>query len=182
LLHLTFSQSWLPENEPAFHPGVVHIELGDGILRFQADLNQPKVGTSAIAHQQRLWELGDVVELFVQKVGATDYYEYQIAPNGFTLALHYPDQAAVAAVRRGERKMEEYLSAAPLSSAHASETSTGWNASITFPVMGQPEDLFRVSCGRYEYGTGVIPIISSTSPHPVRDFHRPQEWQEMMLL
>jgi hypothetical protein len=181
LLHLTFSQSWLPENEPTFHPGVVQIELGDGTLRFQADLKQPKVGTKATAHQQRLWELGDVVELFVQQVDEVGYYEYQIAPNGMMLALHYPDQNAVAAVRRGERKIEEYLSAPPLS-AHASETSTGWNASITIPVMGQQGDLIRVSCGRYEYGTGVIPIISSTSPHPVRDFHRAQEWREMILL
>jgi hypothetical protein len=37
-----------------------------------------------------------------------------------------------------------------------------------------------VSCCRYDAGAERPPVISSTSPHPVRDFHRPQDWREFI--
>lgn len=172
-MHLSFTQSWLQKPEALFHPGTVEVTLLKDSLLFHSTLIQKKAGTSATAHQQRLWELGDVVELFLQQIGAEDYYEYQIAPNGLMLALHYPDHNAVTAVRSGERHMEDFLADLP-NDGTASTAADGWCASLTVPVTGKR---FRFNCGRYDYCEGSTPVISSTSPLTKRDFHRVQEWK-----
>ena len=133
--------------------------------------------TTATSHGQRLWELGDVVELFIQKDGESSYREYQVAPNGFTLSLHYPDITSVADVRSGKRRMEEFLSG-EIPAVKVTETGEGWQVLMSVPLPASPGERFRVSCCRYDAGgAGSPPVISSTSPHPVRDFHRPQDWR-----
>ncbi len=180
-MHLTFSQSWLAEQEPLFRPGTAQFSWSRGSLHLLADLVDDEVFSTATAHQQRLWEHGDVIELFFQHEGNNDYFEYQIAPNGFTLALHYPALSSVMEMRRGERLLEEFLSELPTESG-AILTELGWQAKLSIPLEGRAGDTIRVSCSRYDYGTGRLPVLSSTSPHPVRDFHRPQDWRNMVLL
>ena len=167
-----FSQPWLSEPEPDFHSGSVEIRQEGGILHLQTDFSQSLIQTKATAHQQRLWELGDVLEFFVQRVGDDDYYEYQIAPNGMMMALHYPNRHAVSAVRKGECQMEEYLCDLPLEGS-AIVTPAGWHASLTIPAPGEQ---FRVNCGRYDCSSGPTPVVSCTAPLTKRDFHRTEEW------
>lgn len=171
-LPFSFAQPWLTEPEPGFHPGSVEITRNTASLHLRAELSQPLVSTKATASQQRLWELGDVLEFFVQQIGSDDYYEYQIAPNGMMLALHYPDQKAVSAVRNGERQMEEYLCDLPLK-GKAIVAPDGWSASLSVPASGEQ---FRVNCGRYDYSLGSAPVVSSIAPLSKRDFHRLEEW------
>jgi hypothetical protein len=171
-LFFSFAQSWLPEPEPGFHPGSVELTRSTEFLHLHAELKQPFVTTRATANQQRLWELGDVLELFVQRIGAQDYREYQIAPNGIMLALHYPNQAAVSAVRNGERQMEEYLCDFPIEGS-AIVTPDGWNATLCIPVSDTP---LRINCGRYDCSFASAPVVSSTAPLNKRDFHRLEEW------
>lgn len=176
-LHLPLTQSWLPEAEPGFLPGTVNFSWANGQLLLCADLVDEEVITAATAHGERLWELGDVVELFVQRVGEESYSEYQVAPNGCTLALRYPDLSGVAAVRSGKRSMEEFLSG-KIPEVSVTLTEAGWKVSLAVPLPASPGDLFRVSCCRYDHLPEGSPVISSTSDHPVRDFHRPQDWRE----
>jgi hypothetical protein len=180
-MELQLLQSWLPTPEAGFLPGTADFIWKAGVLDLKVDLIDEEVITTATANQQRLWDHGDVVELFVQRVGESGYREYQIAPNGFTLALYYPDISCVVAVRSGELRMEDFLSDAPLQSS-ATKTMAGWKASLSVPLHGTPVEKARVSCCRYDAALGRSPIISSTSPHPVRDFHRPQDWREMILM
>lgn len=173
-----FSQSWLPSPEENFRPGTARISWESGLLQLNAELTDVEVITTATSHQQRLWEHGDVVELFVRSVGARDYFEYQIAPNGFTLSVHYPDISYVSAVRGGYLQMEDFITSAPLE-AKAMKTKGGWNVLLTVPIPAHFGDRIAVSCCRYDAGVGRGPVISSTSPHTVCDFHRPQEWREI---
>ena len=179
-LSLTLTQSWLPEPEIGFLPGTASVWWEDGELHLRADLTDESVSTSATAHGQKLWELGDVVELFLQRGGESGYREYQVAPNGFTLALHYPDITCVKAVRSGSRHMEEFLTDG-IPGAKVTKSVQGWSVSLTVPLHASPGELFRVSCCRYDQIPGGPPVISSTSPHPVRDFHRPQDWAELRV-
>ena len=180
MMELPLTQFWLPEIEPGFQPGQAKFLWKDGILEVTANLNDCNVHTTATSHGQRLWEHGDVAELFVQRIGDESYREYQISPNGFTLALAYPDLGGVAGVRSGSHKVEDFFAEAPFR-AFAELTPTGWTACFSIPVEGFPGERIRVSCCRYDVAEGRPPIISSTSPHPVRDFHRPQEWREFVL-
>jgi hypothetical protein len=174
-MNLSLTQSWLTQPEDGFQPGVARIAWEDGVLVVSLDLTDREVMTTASAHQQRLWEYGDVAELFIQKVGELSYDEYQITPNGFTLALHYPDLSGVASIRDGTRIIDDFFSEKPFS-ATAEKTFSGWIARFMIPLPHGPGGCFRISCCRYDACIGRTPIISSTSPHPKRDFHRPQEW------
>jgi hypothetical protein len=174
-MELILSQSWLPEPEEGFQPGTASITWKNGTLSVSIDLTDDEVMTTASAHQQKLWEHGDVAELFVQRVGEIGYDEYQISPNGFSLGLHYPNISGVAAVRSGERKIDEFFSKTSFI-ATAVKTDSGWRADFTITLPCSPTDRILISCCRYDAAKGRSAIISSTSPHPVRDFHRPQEW------
>jgi len=179
LPRLSLSQSWLPEPEKGFQPGFAEVSWRQGFLHLRAEMTDKEVITTASSHGERLWEHGDVLELFVQRFGDTGYREYQIAPNGFTLALRYPDISCVESVRSGERRMEEFLTG-EIPKAEVSLTKEGWIVSLSIPLPASPGERFRLSCCRYDAGTGHPPVISSTSPHPVRDFHRPQDWREFV--
>jgi len=181
-MELPILQNWLPTTEPGFQPGTANFSWKEGVLDLKVDLIDEEVITTATANQQRLWEHGDVVELFVQRIGESGYREYQVSPNGFTLALSYPDLLGVAAVRSGERPIDEFFVQDSSIMATAEFTETGWVARFSIPLAGVTGERIRVSCCRYDAGTGRASIISSTSPHPVRDFHRPQDWREMILM
>lgn len=178
-MELPLLQSWLPAPEPGFLPGMARFSWADGVLRLEAKFTGHANKSRATAHGQRLWELGDVAELFVQKVGEESYHEYQVSPNGFTLALHYLDLTGVAEVRSGSRTLEDFLSG-EIPSVESTTTADGWSVSLEVPLPSSPGERFRVSCCRYAYPKENSVIISSTSPHPVRDFHRPQDWREFV--
>lgn len=135
--------------------------------------------SEATGHGQRLWEQGDVVELFLQREGESRYREYQVAPNGTSLSLLYPDLTSVADVRAGMRRMEEFLTG-EIPRMEISTGEWGWSIRMAVPLHAATGGEFRVSCCRYERREGLPPVISSTSSHPVRDFHRPQDWREFI--
>lgn len=177
-LTLPLLQSWRIEPEVSFHPAWAHFHWREGALLLEAELKQPVPPvTMATQDHQRLWKLGDVVELFVQREGEVSYREYQVAPNGMMLSLLYPDASAVASVRSGSQSLEAYFSD-QTSNPSVAISPGGWSVRLRIPLPAEPGECVRVSCCRYDYSTGGAPIISSTSPHPVRDFHRPGDWRE----
>lgn len=175
-MELPLTQTWLLKQEEEFRPGVAMFSYSEGKLHLKAELIDEEVYSTATAHGQKLWEHGDVLELFIQKEGEQGYREYQVAPNGFTLALHYPDISCVEAVRNKKRHMEEFLTK-EIPAATITMTPDGWQVLVSISLPASPGERFRVSCCRYDAGNGRQAIISSTSPHPVRDFHRPQDWR-----
>ncbi|NBZ96767.1 MAG: hypothetical protein EBR40_10150 [Proteobacteria bacterium] len=178
-MELPLLQSWLPAPEPGFLPSMARFSWADGVLRLEAKFTGHAPTSRATAHGQRLWELGDVAELFVQKVGEESYREYQVSPNGFTMALQYPDLTGVAEVRSGLRTLADFLSG-EIHSVECTTTADGWSVSLEVPLPASPSERFRVSCCRYAYPMERSATISSTSLHPVRDFHRPQDWREFV--
>lgn len=181
LPRLSLTQSWLLKPEEGFQPAYADVSWQEGVLHLRVEVTDKEVFTTASSHGERLWEHGDVIELFFQRFGESSYREYQVSPNGFTLALHYPDISCVASVRRGERPMQEFL-VREIPKTEVSPTEEGWILSLSIPLPAAPGERLRVSCCRYDAGPGRPPVISSTSPHPVRDFHRPQDWREMLLM
>jgi len=180
-MQLPLRQSWLTKPEAGFLPGMATFAWKEGMLELLVDLIDEEVITTATAHSQRLWEHGDVMELFIQRAGEDGYHEYQVAPNGFTLSLHYPNGTCVTAVRRGESGMEEFLMD-EIPMAEVSMNAEGWSVFLRIPLAARPGEKFLVSCCRYDAGNGRPTIISSTSPHPTRDFHRRQDWKEFVPL
>lgn len=106
------------------------------------------------------------------------YYEFHVTPSNSVLQLRFDGE--------GEAKsLEEHLVAEPLFNSETSLTPDGWSVSARIPLDGlfpttHPEWLF--SFGRYDYTPGQPkPVISSTSPHTVCNFHRRKEWRRVRL-
>jgi len=93
-------QAWRAEPEPGFQPGTVRAGWRGRALYVFAELTGARATTSASRSNERLWELGDVLEIFLRPDGQKAYSEFQIAPNNLQLQLRYAGAEALAQGRR----------------------------------------------------------------------------------
>jgi len=177
----TFAQPWLTQTEVGFQPDEVKIAALSHDLLVWADLKAPSREHTATRDHTRLWEQGDVFEIFLQAVGEPGYFEYHLAPNGHILQLAFPQRWD----RSGD--ITPFINPQPRLRSRISLDPSGWRV---FAVVPLPEGntfstprhgRWRVSFGRYHYRSDGHAVISGTSPHPVPDFHRPAEWSEFTL-
>lgn len=190
---LVFAQTWLAIPHPKFQPGIVRLGVYDDAVWVWAQLQDRAMVTISEPLQQPVFLGGDVFEVFVQVHGSADYQELHVSPANQRLQLHYSDTVSVSEVRaRFAANDPDPLAIArveyPLfeSWTWIDSNRTRWSVLMRIPLTslipsGSP-DALRISCCRYDRDTaGGDPVISSTSPHPVADFHRPSEWCEVFL-
>jgi hypothetical protein len=81
--------------------------------------------------------------------------------------------------------MEELTVAEPLFYSETSLTPEGWSVVARIPLGGLFPTThleWLLSFGRYDYTPGQPkPVISSTSPHAICNFHRKEEWRRVRL-
>jgi hypothetical protein len=104
--------------------------------------------------------------------------------------LRFPDAEAVEDSRRNG--MDKYVLAEKVfrSETWVHSNVNRWYAYVEIPAGGLNEQAlslqgcqWRFSFSRYDYTRGVVgPVISSTSPHAVADFHRQQEWGKLKFM
>jgi len=182
---LTFQQPWLEKAEPGFAPGLVRLGWRAETLLVFAELSDADIFTNAVHDHDRLWEVGDCIEIFLRPAGQTAYMEFQIAPNNQRLQLHYPDPAVLKRIRQ----TDSFESARVPRPAFDSRTwvlpaTRRWFVFAEIPAASVCEthrplagSRWHFSFGRYDYARGrPLPVISSTSGHPQPDFHRQAEW------
>lgn len=181
VLHL--GQAWRSRTEPRFRPGEIRIGWNRNRLLVLAEMEDSHVGTQADRDQLRLWELGDVFEMFLADVRSPRYVELHVAPNGCRLQLRFPDSRAVTRIRAGTRTLSDYLEPAPHFEGVAERTARGWAVSASIPATallphGTPLEgrKWRVSFSRYDASPRSLPVLSSTSPHRILNFHRRRDW------
>jgi len=179
-------QSWLPAPEADFTPGIVRVGWRGHALCVLAELEDADIFSRATASHQRMWELGDTFEIFLQPAGADGYGEFHVTPPNHRLQLKFPDATARARIPFAELVMPGagfhshtwLLSAARRWVVYAEIPAAAIGASGG-PLAGTD---WRFSFSRYDYIRGrAEPILSSSSPHPVADFHRRQEWGTLRL-
>ena len=162
-------------------------------LYVYARLPDQKVVCKATGPNQRLWELGDVFEMFFQAQGRTEegnpiqaYVELHVSPYNHRLQLRFPSEAAFRA-HQGSESLEAFVLPDGSFSSQASLDPGGWSllAEVDsqivrghqLPLVGQ---VWNYSLCRYDYDEpNGTPILSSTSPYTELDFHRITEWQEI---
>ena len=181
-------QHWLLQAEPGFAPAVVRAGWHDQSLLVLAELADADIFTRATAQNQRLWELGDVLEIFLRPVGQPSYVEFQITPTNQWLQLIYPDARAVEGAQ-AISDMGPYLvwGKAFHSAVWLDRQRQRWFVFADIPasaVCRNPGSLannqWLFSFSRYDYTRGeAAPVISSTSRHTKPDFHRQNEWGTM---
>lgn len=185
------SQAWLADLEPDFMPATVRAgRHGNSLLVF-AELHDVDIFSRATAHNQRMWELGDVLEIFLQPENSESYVEFHVTPGNWHLQLEIPDAAALQRARAENRFDDLLLSDGVFSSQVWTLPKTKkWFVLAEIPVAvicGARLPLegarWRFSFSRYDYIRGRCePVISSTSPHSQPDFHRRDEWGTLLFI
>jgi hypothetical protein len=182
---ISAQQAWREKLETHFAPMFIRVGWRDSALLVFAELTDMDIFTHATADNQRLWELGDVFEIFLRSTTQESYVELQIASNNKRLQLRYPNARAVALARKlGTADHLVIHGKACLSSTWVCADDQKWFVFAKIPVktvcekanlLPYVEWLFSFS--RYDYTrNGSDPVISSTSPHTKADFHRQTEW------
>lgn len=177
-LRLPLGQSWLTQPEPGFSNGEAWLGLEDAHLCFHAKLQDDRPSNAAVRRNELTWELGDVVELFLQREGCADYYEFHVTPENQRLQLHLPK----AGVLESGFPVKSWMVEENLfeSSARIDPSQTSWEAFLRVDLaalFGAPPFTLRFLIGRYDYQPEQSkPVISSAGQLPACDFHRLAAW------
>ena len=186
---LVMNQPWRAEIEYDFAPATVWTGWRQETLFVFAELTDADVSTQATGPNQRLWELGDVFEVFLRPEHQIAYAELQVAPNNQRLQLRYASAEALEHARRTNSLDEALLPIAFHSRVWLRPDMRRWYVLAEIPaaaICDHPGELagstWQVSFCRYDYTRGRSePVISSTSPLTRPDFHRQAEWGTLIF-
>lgn len=184
-------QAWLVEPEPDFTTAVVRTGWRRNSLLVFAELEDADIFTRATGHNQRMWELGDVLEIFLAPENSASYVEFHVTPNNLRLQLRLPDTATLRRAQ-AENLFDHLLLPDGVFHSHAwtQPENKKWFVYAEIPsasVCSADHQLagtqWRFSFSRYDYIRGrQEPMISSSSPHAQPDFHRREEWGTLILV
>lgn len=177
-------QSWLAQPDKQFAPATVRVGWRGNSLLVFAELTDRDIFTRATAINQRMWELGDTLEFFLQSSGDPGYSEFHVTPNNLHLQLRFPDSTAVQDSRRNG--MEKYLMTGEVfhSQTWVQSELNRWLVFTEIPASALGLNLISLAGQRWYFSfsrydasrDGSSPVISSTSPHTKPDFHSRSEW------
>lgn len=173
-----YGQSWLPQVESAFAPGQVTLGRSENELAIRAELHDTHVMPDVFPFNFPAFMQCDAFEIFLGPTDEKAYYELHVTPSNSLLQLRFDGEGEA-------QTMEERLVAEPLFNSETSLTPDGWSVIVRIPLDGlfpttHPEWL--LSFGRYDYTPGQPkPVISSTSPHAICNFHCREEWRRVRL-
>ena len=174
---LPLRQQWngadaLPKEEGVARIGATTMGLSVYIRYEDSD-----IFSTATANQQRMWQLGDVVEVFVKPgLDRSDYWEVHVTPNDFLMDLSIPSRAGM---QSGEYSWEDIISPESGTVFQTRVVDGAWSAELTIPwsafgVTGIPVSgtTWQFAVCRYNYNGGLEdPELSSTAPLSKRSFH-----------
>ena len=184
-------QAWAAAPEPDFTPTTVRAGWHGNSLLVFVELEDADIFTRATAHNQRMWELGDVLEIFLSPENSASYVEFHVTPNNLRLQLHFSDTATLRRAQ-AENRFEHLLLPDGVfhSRAWAQPENNKWFVYAEIPaaaVGGADRPLagkkWRFSFSRYDCIRGrQETIVSSTSPHAKLDVHQREEWGTLIFI
>ena len=188
-------QSWLPEPDPVFRPGSIRTFWNGRGIGVHAELEDADIFNSATGENARLWESGDVFEIFLKPPGLR-YGEFQIGPGNQRLQLSYESEQLFRS-RKGRffEKPDDWLEGIALppgSFGSAVRIPAGQNqwqvlAFIPLRTLGLPGELkagdtWLCNFCRYDYTRGADrPVLSSSSNLTRPDFHDQSGWNRLLF-
>lgn len=187
----TLGQCWHAQTEADFRAAIVRAGWRENSLLILAELEDADIFTRATAHNQRMWELGDTLEIFLQLVDSPAYVEFHVTPNNLRLQLRFPDPAAQRRAQAANSLDELILPDGTFRShTWTQPENSRWFVFAEIParsVCGAPTPLpgcsWRFSFSRYDYRRDrPEPVISSSSPHAQPNFHRREEWGVLIFV
>ena len=179
----SFAASWAAESLDDGTRTQARLLWDDEYLYFLADMVDVELISASADDGARLW-LGDVFELFFKPAeDSTGYYEFQVNPAGARLNMYLPHRARDAYDRWRTSRAFAWT-------VYVRKSDTGWAASGRIPWsdfaptggMPRPGDTWRFALCRYDYTSGRSPVLSSTARLRQADFHRHEEWGQLLFV
>lgn len=179
-------QAWLTEPDPNFLPGRVRFGWQPDALCVLAELSDREIASRARAHNERMWLLGDVFELFLRDSEGEAYHELHITPDNFHLQLRFPDAKAL----RSGQPLASFLLDQQVFE-HGVFLNPDQQCWTVFAKV--PQAIFRpasiqgrvwyASFSRYDYPSSCEKpaSLSSTSAHSKLDFHAQVDWRPIVF-
>jgi hypothetical protein len=178
-------QHWLPGPEPDFAPGVIWTAWHADQLLVWAELTDYDIFSEATGLNQKMWELGDVLEIFLRPVDQEAYVEFHVTPNNHRLQLRFPCTAVLREAQRTGRFDPFFIPGEAIQSqTWVLPAENRWYIYAQIPArsVGAPAaslagQQWRYSFSRYDVTRGrSTPILSSTAAHTDPDFHDQAAW------
>ncbi len=88
-------QVWPAKPEADFASATVRTGWREDSLLVFAELPDADIFSRATGHNQRMWELGDVLEIFLSPENSVSYVEFHVTPTNYRLQLRFPDTATL---------------------------------------------------------------------------------------
>lgn len=179
-------QAWLKEQDPRFRPASVRVAWDGHTLFVYAELEDEDIFNPVVTFNELSYKYGDVFEMFLRPVDQDAYYEFHVTPQNQRFQLRIPSAEAFRAPKQKPGIPADWFINDKVidSRVRVDESLKRWSVLASIPVgwvaeTGLPtkgtEWLFSFS--RYDYTRGVpTPVLSSTSPHTILNFHKQDEW------
>lgn len=184
-------QAWLAKPDEKLRSASVRFGWEQDAFWVLADLADDFITSRSTDHNQEMWMLGDVFEIFIARKESPFYLELHVTPHNHRLHLHWPTEG-IEKIRTKKATLDEFRR--PPSEFNSwvqkPEDQNKWQVLARIPAkilpdgqgfaVGQKLDL---SFSRYDAGPegASATILSSTSPHRELNYHRRHEWREVML-
>lgn len=187
-------QEWLTSPTPDYLAGSFKAGTWADALVVYAELQDRDIFNPVTVFNEIAFTKGDAFEMFFRPEGQLPYFEFHVTPHNQKLQLRIPSAEWFAAPRH--RSHEEFFQVTrvqkPLFDSRtlvcAEEHKWYVVAAIPFANVVENEDAvramrWRFSASRYDHTrTQPKPVLSSTSPHRLCNFHRQEEWGTLHLL
>ncbi|WP_221773421.1 hypothetical protein [Ruficoccus amylovorans] len=159
-------------------------------LTLNITLEDKDIHNEATRPNQRTWELGDVVEIFVAVPGSARYWELHITPGNQRLQLAW-DPAGFKAYRQGDRPFSDFFvedMGFMQSQTQIDSANNRWHIQAFIPWSslglpdGQSEYALEIAVCRYDATHNKDKAtLSSTAPLTKASYHRRHEWDTLRL-
>ncbi len=184
---LQLRQFW---NGPDLLPsetGLAYVGATEQGLSFYAYLHDSDIFSRATADDQKMWTLGDVVEVFVKPgIDRSDYWEIHVTPNDFMMDIHIPDRTQFS---NGTVTWEQVVSPTSHTTKRVAAADGTWAVEICVPWRAFGLDapppsgsVWQFAVCRYNYNGGLEnPEHSSTAHLTELNFHRYEEFTDLVF-
>jgi hypothetical protein len=186
-------QEWLVRPSVGLRPGFCSMGTWADALVVYAALQDEDIFNPVHEFNEVAFTRGDAFEMFLRPQGQDAYYEFHVTPHNQRLQLRFESATAFRSLPRKPDK--QALDACKVhgslfdSRTQITIEQSAWYVVAVIPfasVVETPEAAgrmrWRFSASRYDYTRGrARPVLSSTSPHTMCDFHRQQEWGGLTL-
>lgn len=185
---IRLEQAWRASPEPDLCSTEVRVSWQPEALFLFVRLEDRDITSRSTGYNQRLWELGDAFECFLQLEGEKNYYEFHVSPNNHVMQLRL--DSTLSRDERERRLADSFMPNKLIESrVWIDEAQNQWHALMKIPHHAlerstpfAANDQIAFSFSRYDAARNrEEPVLSSSSNHSVLDFHRREDWGTLRL-